>query len=48
MKELIEGANIQMSEMPESEIDARPSFMDNQSFKMDLYQQLQDTENRKH
>lgn len=29
-----------MSEMPESEIDARPSFMDNQSFKMDLYQQL--------
>ena len=38
MKELIEGANIQMSEMPESEVDARPSFMDNQSFKMDLYQ----------
>ena len=40
MRELIEGANIQMSEMPQSEVDPRPSFMDNQSFKMDLYQQL--------
>lgn len=52
MQLLIEGANIQMSEMPDDDFQQEgfepgASFMHNASFKADMHQQLQDTENRR-